>query len=371
MTPHAGTCAALQPAGSAPNVLTTSGFLVLHTRTSTRKDFFRHPNPQGGTEDSLNLVLEGQLELETMREGATRRERKKRGEEMSDVVIQASATLSVRDNKCSKNNGSDQTLKGHDVSRYTLNNYHNELGTGSYLTIRLLNSTIHIPWRRKERRGEVVVQLSTTPSVRDDESSEITEVTQVCRGHLNTVSTFVGMLLIETTRGVITWLTCSHEDLDRHESMRKVLMSWIEKKEEQRNEWVFEKYFKRISLSKFMQEVVAALLKLGIIRAPSATHIRASVWIGRTNLIGTLRRSRSVIRVYFYITQDSKIIPTEAQIPCVSFTRSILNSICLFHSREDFRKGIGERCRILPLRVTCTRRSGPFRNDNGVGGRRE
>ena len=290
---------------------------------------------------------------------------------MSDVVIQASATLSVRDNKCSKNNGSDQTLKGHDVSRYTLNNYHNELGTGSYLTIRLLNSTIHIPWRRKERRGEVVVQLSTTPSVRDDESSEITEVTQVCRGHLNTVSTFVGMLLIETTRGVITWLTCSHEDSDRHESMRKVLMSWIEKKEEQRNEWVFEKYFKRISLSKFMQEVVAALLKLGIIRAPSATHIRASVWIGRTNLIGTLRRSRSVIRVYFYITQDSKIIPTEAQIPCVSFTRSILNSICLFHSREDFRKGIGERCRILPLRVTCTRRSGPFRNDNGVGGRRE
>ena len=189
-----------------------------------------------------------------------------------------------------------------------------------------------------------------------------------------TVSTLVGLLLIETTRGVvITWLACSHEDLDRHESMRKVLMSWIEKKEEQRNEWVFEKYFKRISLSKFMQEVVAALLKLGIIRAPSATHIRASVWIRRTNLIGTLRRSRSVTRVYFYITQDSKIIPTEAQIPSVSFTftRSILNSICLFHSREDFRKGIGERCRILPLRVTCTRRSGPFRNDNGVSGRRE
>ena len=73
-----------------------------------------------------------------------------------------------------------------------------------------------------------------------------------------------------------------------------------------------------------MQEVVAATY-----RAPSATHIRASVWIGRTYLIGTLRRSLSVIRVYFYITQDSKIIPTEAQIPSVSFTRSILNSILI------------------------------------------
>ena len=116
----------------------------------------------------------------------------------------------------------------------------------------------------------------------------------------------------------------------------------------------------------YYTHVVAALY-----RAPSATHIRASVWIGRTNLIGTLKRSRSVTRVYFFITQDSKIILTEAQIPSVSFTRSILNSICSFHSREDFRKGIGERCRILSLRVTCTRKSGPFRNDNGVGGRRE
>merc|ERR1712166_248673 len=112
------------------------------------------------------FVLGLQEELEIIQ-----RERKKRGGETSDVVIQASATLSVRDNKCSKNNGSDQTLKGHDVSRYTLNNYHNELGTGSYLTIRLLNSTIHIPWRRKERRGELIIQLSTTPSVRDDGSS--------------------------------------------------------------------------------------------------------------------------------------------------------------------------------------------------------
>ena len=179
----------------------------------------------------------------------------------------------------------------------------------------------------------MVIQLSTTPSVRDDESSEIMEVAHVYRGRLNTVSTFVGLLLIETTRGVITWLACSHEDLDRHESMRKVLMSWIEKKEEQRNEWVFEKYFKRISLSKFMQEVVAATY-----RAPSATHIRASVWIGRTYLIGTLRRSLSVIRVYFYITQDSKIIPTEAQIPSVSFIRSILNSICLFHLEKILGK---------------------------------
>ena len=146
-----------------------------------------------------------------MRGETTRRERKKRGGETSDVVIQASATLSVRDNECSKIMEATKLyticVKTDMMCRVTLNNYHNELGTGSYLTIQLLNSTIHIPWRRKERRGEVVVQLSTTPSVRDDESSEIMEVTQVCRGRLNTVSTFVGLLLIETTRGVITWLT--------------------------------------------------------------------------------------------------------------------------------------------------------------------
>ena len=52
-----------------------------------------------------------------------------------------------------------------------------------------------------------------------------------------------------------------------------------------------------------MQEVVAALVNHFIIRATSATHIRASVWIGRTNLIGTLRRSQSVIRVYFKHTR--------------------------------------------------------------------
>ena len=34
-----------------------------------------------------------------------------------------------------------------------------------------LYSTIHIPWRRKERGGELIIQLSTTPSVRDDGSS--------------------------------------------------------------------------------------------------------------------------------------------------------------------------------------------------------
>ena len=61
-------------------------------------------------------------------------ERKKRGGEMSDVVIQASATLSVRDNECSKNNGSDQTFKVM-MCRVILNTYHNELGNGSHLTI--------------------------------------------------------------------------------------------------------------------------------------------------------------------------------------------------------------------------------------------
>ena len=41
----------------------------------------------------------------------------------------------------------------------------------STFVLGLLNSTIHIPWRRKERGGELIIQLSTTPSVRDDDLS--------------------------------------------------------------------------------------------------------------------------------------------------------------------------------------------------------
>ena len=67
----------------------------------------------------------------------------------------------------------------------------------STFVLGLLNSTIHIPWRRKERRGELVTQLSTTPSVRDDGSS--------VWGRLNNtvISTFVlGLLNIRNNNGV-------------------------------------------------------------------------------------------------------------------------------------------------------------------------
>ena len=70
-------------------------------------------------------------------------------------------------------------------------------------------STIHIPWRRKERGGELIIQLSTTPSVRDDGSS--------VWGRLNNtiISTFVLGLqevlkIIYRKRGVGYFLYESH-----------------------------------------------------------------------------------------------------------------------------------------------------------------
>merc|ERR1712166_1384225 len=75
--------------------------------------------------------------------------RKERG---GELIIQLSTTPSVRDDGSSVRMRLNSTI----ISTFVLG---------------LLNSTIHIPWRRKERGGELIIQLSTTPSVPDDGSS--------------------------------------------------------------------------------------------------------------------------------------------------------------------------------------------------------
>merc|ERR1711865_425480 len=90
-----------------------------------------------------------------------------------ELIIQPSTTPSVRDDGSSGGIRLNNTI----ISTFVLG---------------LLNSTIHIPWRRKERGGELIIQLSTTPSVRDGGSSVV--------GRLNNtvISTFVLGLLNST-----------------------------------------------------------------------------------------------------------------------------------------------------------------------------